>query len=300
MDPVIIPIKDIPDILHMKEFPEVIYSTLQASLEKDGLLSGYRVFIHKDSLYVVPGDTTKKGIQISTHIEREEEAVSTMDQIVIFEYINKIRDDNEATIFIYENLYADVWPLLADKIIYSEPDSMPVWMKRVSDLLYREGALIKSSEYPSLKTKSKYIGYFDFFKGPLQIYILGANGNLGKANSTEVATIKAKRKLMEPPKEGEEPKEYVGMYVPYKSLKDKKMKLIFKILKKDAPVRATNPGIVCSSLKLEELGELWASLSLPPGIIPNKKATICSSVSSVMLDKSKMFLPPFYKPNLKK
>ena len=299
-DHVIIPIKDIPNILHMKEFPEVIYSTLQASLEKDGLLSGYRVFIHKDSLYVVQGDAAMKGIQVSTHIEREEEAVSTTDQIAIFEYINNITDDNEATIFIYENLYADVWPILADKIIYSDTDNMPIWMTRISDLLYHEGALIKSSEYPSLKTKSKYIGYFDFFKGPLQIYILGTNGKLGKANSVEIAAIKAKRKLIEAPKEGEEPKEYTGIYVPYKATKDKKMKLIFKILKKNAPIRATNPGIVCSSLKLDELGDLWASLSLPSGIIPNKKAAICSSVSSVMLEKSKMFLPPSYKPNLKK
>ena len=299
-DHVMIPIKNIPDILRMKEFPEVIYSTLQASLEKDGLLSGYRVFIHKDSLYVVPGDATKKGIQVSTHIEREEEVASTMDQIVIFEYINNISDDNEAVIFIYENLYADIWPLLADKIIYSETETMPTWIKRISDLLYREGALIKSSEYPSLKTKSKYIGYFDFFKGPEQIYILGANGKLGKANSVEITAIKSKRKLVEAPKEGEEPKEYTGMYVPYKSLKDKKMKLIFKILKKGTPIRATNPGIVCSSLKLEELSDLWSSLSLPTDIIPTKKAAICSSVSSVMLDKSRMFLPPSYKPNLKK
>ena len=296
----IVPMGDLPTILRMKDFPGVVHSTIQASLEKDGLLSSYRVFVHNDSLYVVKKDAPKKGAQVSVQIEQEAEEVSLADQLLVYEYINNIQDDNEAIIFLYDNLYADIWPVLADAIIYTEAGAMPGWMKRASDLLYREGALIRSTEYPSIKTTSRYIGYYDFFKGSDYVYIMGSSGKLGKASPAEISAIQAKRRQVVPPKEGEEPKQYVGMYVPYKSAKDKKMKLVFKIFKKGAPVRATNPGIVCTSLKIDELRELWRSLSLPMNIIPAKKPSICGSVSSALLEQGRLFLPPLYKPNPKK
>ena len=296
----IVPIADLPGILRMKEFPEVIYSTIQASLEKDGLFTNYHVFIHNDNLYVVKKETAKKGSQISIHLEQEVQEISLIDQLKIYDYINNIQDDNEAIIFIYDNLYADIWPVLADAIIYSNEATMPTWMKRAAELLYREGALIRNTEYPSLKTNSKYIGYYDFFKEKGQLYILGASGKLGKASATEIAAIQGKRKQIIAPKEGEELKQYIGMYVPYKSAKDKKMKFVFKIFKKGAAVRATNPGIVCTSLKVGELNDLWKSLDLSMNIIPKKKASICSAVSSALLEQGRLTLPPLYKPNLKK
>ncbi len=296
----VVPIKDLPTILRMKEFPEVVYSTIQASLERDGLFSLYRVFIHNDNLYVVKKDAPKKGSQISIHMEHEVEEVSVADQLMMYEYINNIKDDNEAIIFIYDNLYADIWPALADAIIYADTNTMPAWMKRASELLYREGALIRNTEYPSLKTNSRYIGYYDFFKESGHVFIMGTSGKLGKASTSEIAAIQAKRKQLLPPKEGDEPKQYIGMYVPYKSAKDKKMKLVFKIFKKGATVRATNPGIVCTSLKLDELKDMWKSLELPMSIIPAKKPSICSGASSALLDQGRLFLPPSYKPILKK
>lgn len=294
-----VPVSSLPDILRMKDFPEVVTSTIKASLEKDGFLSGYRVFIHNENLYVVPRDGVKKGSQVSIQIQHETAEATTADQLRVFEYINNIKDDSEATIFVYDNLYMDLWPLLADMIIYASSDEMPVWMRRASDLLYRSGALIRNTEYPSLRTKYKYIGYYDFFKEKGQVYILDASGKLGQASETETRDIQRKRRHVAPPKDGEA-SEYIGVYIPYKSPKDKKMSLIFKIYKKGAPIRATNPGIVCTSLKTAELHELWASLNLPEKLKPAKKHLLCSSVSSAMLDKSRLFIPPSYKPYTKK
>lgn len=297
---IIIPLSNLPDVLRLKDFPEVTTSTVQASLEKDGLLSGYRVFLHKDSIYVVPTEAPIKGQRVSVHIEHEVAEIPIAEQLVVFEYINNIKDDNEAIIFLYENLYADMWPVLAYNIIYTPREQMSSWMKRVSTLLYREGALIKATELPSIKANSTYIGYYDFFKETGQVYLLGSTGKLGEASDTEIALLQSKRRVFAPPTEGQIPTQYVGVYVPFKSKKDKKMKLVFKIFKKDAPLRASNPGIVCTSLMLPELQDMWKSLKLPMNMIPIKKASICGSASSALLEQGRLFLPPVYKPNIKK
>jgi DNA polymerase III delta prime subunit len=299
-DTVMVPIKDLPTILRLKDFPEVVMSTVQASLEKDGLLSGHRVFIHRDSLYVVPIVPVGRGAQVSIPVEHEAERATEEERMNVFEYITNIQDDNEAIIFLYDTLYADTWPQLADMLIHAIPETMAPWMKRVGELLHREGALVSSREYPSLRTSSTYIGYYDFFKEGSPIYILGVSGRLGIANAEETAAIQKKRRQVFMPKAEEEPRDHIGIYVPYKSPKEKRMRLVFKVLRKGVPVRATNPGIACTSMSLDELNELWTSLGIPENLNPKSKKLICGGVSSILLEKGRMILPPLYKPMPKK
>lgn len=296
---VIIPIKDLGKILRLDDFPEVVRSTIRASLEKNGLLSGHQVFIHKDSLYIVPIQKPKRGYHIGLHIEEITKEVPIEEQLQVFEYIKNIPDDDEAIVYIYNNLYDDTWRKMAYKIIETIPSDRPAWLDRMAKLLYREGALVHHSEYPSLKTNHDYIGYYDFFQKTLQMYILGSNEKIREASSTETRAVQAKRTVTSPPKEGDEPNDFIGLYISYKAPKDTKTRLIFKILKKNVKVRATNPGTVCTSFTVDELDDLWLSLKIKTKR-PKTKAEVCSIVQGVMLQNKRMFIPPLYKPNMKK
>lgn len=298
--PLIIPMNDLPRILRMSDFPEVVQGTVEASLEKDGLLSGHRVFIHRDSLYIVENPPKKKGVQISVQVEHEEEKATVEEQLNVFDYISNIQDDDEAVIFVYDTLYADMWPALADRIIHTSESNMPAWMVRVAKLLHREGALIESGEYPSLRTNLKYIGYYDFFKENSPMYILGRSGNIALANKSEISVIHAKRRVKEMPETGTAPDKDYGVYVPYKSKKDPKMRMIFKIWKKGVEIKKVNPGIACQSMYAPELEELWKSLGIPEVTLPKAKQARCDGLKSVMLKKKRLFLPPMYKPDVKK
>lgn len=301
---VIIPIKDLPKILRLEEFPEIIQSTLRASLEKGGLLSDHRVFIHKDQVYITPNDLPKKAMKIGIHIEQAIEEIPIEEKLQVFEnYTKTIKNDNELIIYIYNNLYDNTWNKLAYNIIETTPDNKPVWLNRLSELLYREGALIHHSEYPSLKTKREYIGYYDFFQKEHKVYILGTNDKLREASDMEIRSIETKRRKFAPPEKGTTPSEYVGIYTPYKGPKDTNTGLIFKILKQGVKIRATNPGTVCSSFEIEGvpgLKDIWKSLKIKKQF-PDTKADVCNvALPSVMLQEKKLYLPPLYKPNVKK
>jgi hypothetical protein len=292
----VIPMSELPGILRMSDFPDVVQATIQASLEKDGLIPGYRVFIHRDSLYIVAAPSKKRGTQVSVQVQHEEEQATVEEQLNVFEYVTNIKDDDEAVIFVYDALYADMWPVMADTMIHTMPDAMPAWMVRIAKLLHREGALIESTEYPSLRTSYKYIGYYDFFKDDMPMYILNRSGNIALANSTETKAIQAKRRKADIPDTGDKPEKDLGVYVPYKAKKDTKMRMIFKILKKDVEVKRVNPGIVCQSMTSGELETLWGSLGISATALPKAKQSRCDGIKSVMLKKKRLILPPLYKP----
>lgn len=301
IDHVIIPIKDLPKILRLEEFPEIIQSTLRASLEKEGLLSGHRVFIHKDQVYITSNDLPKKATKIGIHIEQEVKEIPIEEKLQVFEnYTKTIKNDDELVIYLYNNLYDNTWTKLAYKIIETSSENKPAWINRLSELLYREGALIHHSEYPSVVTNREYIGYYDFFQKESQLYILGANNKLREASEAEIRVIESKRKKFILPEKGTKSEEYIGIYTPYKAPRDINTGLVFKILKKDMKVRATNPGTVCSSFEMVDLREIWKSLQIKKQF-PDTKADVCNvALPSVMLQKQKLFLPPLYKPNMKK
>jgi len=295
--PMIVPMSELPGILRMSDFPEVVQATVEASLEKDGLLPKHRVFIHRDSLYIVENPSKKKGVQVSIQVEQEEEKATVEEQLNVFDYISNIQDDDEAVIFVYDTLYADMWPILADKIIHTRESAMAPWMSRIAKLLHREGALIESKEYPSLSTNLKYIGYYDFFKENSPMYILGRSGNIALANKTEINAIQAKRRAKSMPETGIAPDRDYGVYVPYKSKKDPNIHMIFKIWKKGVEIKKVNPGIACQSMYAGELEELWKSLGIPETTLPKAKQARCDGIKSVMLKKKRLFLPPMYKPS---
>lgn len=295
---VIVPMADLPTILRMQDFPEVVHSTVRASLEKGGLLSGYHVFIHKDQLYITRYDQSKKGSQVGIRIEEVVRQVPVEDQLQVFDKIMGM-DDNKATMHIYDTLIDDTWTKMAYKIIGTPPTQRSNWLNRVADLLYREGALVHHSEYPSLKTKQDYVGYYDFFQKTTRLYILGANEKLREASDIEARAIQAKRTVRAPPKGGDVPTDYAGIYIPYRGPKDNNTRFLFKVFKKGIQVRSTNPGTACDSLTIDQLEDLWASLKIRQKR-PITKKEICQSVSRVMLEKEKVFLPPLYKPIMKK
>jgi hypothetical protein len=241
--------------------------------------------------------------------EEEVKEIPIEEQLQVFEQnIKNIKDDNEATIEIYNSLYNDIWTQIAYKLIESASSNQLPWMKRFANLLYKQGALIHHSEYPTLKTKKEYIGYYDFFQKTNQLYIVGSNDKLRKASKEEAEAIKKKRILMELPNEGDKPTDYIGVYVPHKAPKDIKIKLIFKIFKKNIEVRAKNPGTACfPSFKEDELKDVWESLKIHQhdkiafdSKLVNTKEKKCNIIEKVMLKQNKLILPPLYKPNLKK
>lgn len=297
---VIVPLKDLPMILRLQEFPEVVTSTIRASLEKEGLISGHRVFIHKDSLYVTPMLTPKKGSQVRIMIKEQKPEQVPSQEIDIFGNIDSIPDDDDAILYVYNILHANTWPKLAYHLIVDDPDPDPdedptsdhkpgsSWKVRLAKLLYRQGALIHGSEYASWTGKKrKYIGYYNFFEKPEKAYILSERGILIHQKEVKDA-IQNRRKQISIPTD--KAKDYMGFYVPHEG------NMVFKILVKGQTIRKTDPGTQCKFLSVPDLETMWDSLKITTERKPSVKEDICNRLSRILMAKDRMILPPSYKP----